>query len=329
MGVQNVRYVYEYDGKREDNVTTASAYTYTKPGIYTVLQLGEYKGLPLRACAIVWAYDTLPPAVAMTACGNQLKLFINDILTDPGKYDYVLIRWGDGQTDTLRKGQTEREHVFAGNAARQIQVQGIHEVGNCGGTKRLTFTPNQPAQIRLVEPAGLATVRIQVDNPAALPLRLEQRVDKGAFSGGQPVPEGTMVSLEIQADTSVLTCYRLVPAGNCPGTAPSPEVCHTFPPTKSLPNLSDEVYFPDAFSPNNDGLNDTFGPVNQVSSLRYQLTVFDRWGRVVFNTDNQKRSWNGDTNGVPAPIGVYGYQAQIERPTGKVSQTSGKLQLVR
>ncbi|GAB3495698.1 hypothetical protein GCM10027341_13400 [Spirosoma knui] len=329
MGVQNVRYVYEYDGKREDNVTSASTHTYTKPGIYTVLQLGEYKGLPLRACAIVWAYDTLPPAVAMTACGNQLNLSVNDVLADPGKYDYVLIRWGDGQVDTLRKGQTEREHIFVGSAARQIQVQGIHEVGNCGGTTRLTFTPNQPPQIRLVEPAGLAMVRIQVDNPSALPLTLEQRVDSGAWGNGQPVPAGTMGSLKTPADTSGTTCYRLVPADNCPGTNPSSEICYTFPPTKPLPNSSGEVYFPDAFSPNNDGLNDTFGPVNQVASLRYQLTVFDHWGRIVFNANDQKRSWDGDADGAPAPTGVYVYQLRVELPTGKISQRSGRLQLVR
>jgi gliding motility-associated-like protein len=322
--------VYEYDGKNETNVTTASTYTYTKPGIYTVLQLGEYKGLPLRACAIVWAYDTLPPVVKMTACGNQVKLLVNDVLAYPGEYDYILIYWGDGQTDTLRKGQTEKEHTLAGSDSRLIQVQGIHEVGNCGGTARLTFTPNQPPIIQSIEPvqAGTPAVRLQIQNPSGLALTLQQRVGNAAFTDAQALQSGTSVSIQVPADTSQTTCYRVVPANNCPGSGPSPEVCHTFPPTKPVP-ISKLFYFPDAFSPNNDGMNDVFGPIGAILSSQYQLTIFDRWGQVVFATNDQQGGWDGLVNGNPAPVGAYTYQVEATLLSGEMSQNSGRLQLIR
>jgi gliding motility-associated-like protein len=66
------------------------------------------------------------------------------------------------------------------------------------------------------------------------------------------------------------------------------------------------VWFPDAFSPDEDGVNDVFmGYANDVSE--YDLIIFNRMGQIVFETKDISKGWDGLVDGVPSQIGVYGY----------------------
>jgi gliding motility-associated-like protein len=65
-------------------------------------------------------------------------------------------------------------------------------------------------------------------------------------------------------------------------------------------------YFPTAFTPNNDGLNDTFYPItNYVGS--YDLRIYDRWGQVVFIASSPTQFWDGSIAGELAAPGAYSY----------------------
>ena len=327
IGVQNVRHIFEYDKKNPATPVPATTHTYTKPGIYYLVEYSEKETLMMMSCAEVWVYDTLPPKVDLMACGTRASLTITDPLVFPFQYDTFVVRWGDGQTDTVQANNPGKDHVYLNTDPRRIQVQGIHKYGNCGGSTSLSFTPNQPAIVQAVEKSGDQSVRILIQNPTGLALTLQQRPPGGVFQGGQPVPAGASPVVEVAADTG-RTCYRVVPGNTCPGYAPSPEVCFTLTAPKPVP--TGKTYtFPDAFSPNRDGLNDEFGPVGGVSSGAYQLTIFDRWGSVLFLTTDQKRFWDGSANGQPVPVGVYSYEVKFEIAGGQTRQQSGRLQLMR
>lgn len=334
IGVQNVRYVYEYDGKTSAPTTPASSHVYDKPGQYTLVQFSEKEGLQLRACTAILVYDTLPPAVVLTACGTRVRLDVTDRTSAPFGYDYFQVDWGDGPTDTVRSvGSFRGEHVFAGTDPRRIWVRGIHRSGSCGGTTSVAFTPDQPATIRNVEPvgsgaAGSDRVRLYIQNAGGQRLTVQQRVGNEAFQNvGQSVPAGPSPTLDVAVDTALTTCYRLVPTPDCPGS-PSPEVCYTPPADQPAP-VGSEYHFPDAFSPNGDGLNDTFGPLGAGPTGAYELIIYDRWGRVVFFTVDFRHTWNGSVNNQSAPVGTYAYQVVTHRPGEPVRRQSGKVQLVR
>lgn len=68
------------------------------------------------------------------------------------------------------------------------------------------------------------------------------------------------------------------------------------------------IYFPSAFSPNGDGLNDTFGAVGE-GIEKYKLTVYNRWGEILFSTYDVNIRWDGLYKGSLIPFGTYNYEA--------------------
>ncbi len=72
-----------------------------------------------------------------------------------------------------------------------------------------------------------------------------------------------------------------------------------------------EVFVPGSFSPNNDGTNDTFKPIVTGNLYGYKLSVFNRWGNLVFQTTDINASWNGVFNGEPLPQDNYLCRVEI------------------
>ncbi len=67
------------------------------------------------------------------------------------------------------------------------------------------------------------------------------------------------------------------------------------------------IYMPTAFSPNGDGLNDTFGPVGE-GIEQMKLIIYNRWGEVVFSSQDVASKWDGLHQGKPVPFGSYNYE---------------------
>ena len=81
-------------------------------------------------------------------------------------------------------------------------------------------------------------------------------------------------------------------------------------------------YIPSAFTPNDDGLNDTFGPV--ITALKkYQIRIYDRWGAIVFNEENKQ--WDG----ADYPNGIYNYSIDAIDYKDKVFKYAGNITLSR
>ena len=80
-----------------------------------------------------------------------------------------------------------------------------------------------------------------------------------------------------------------------------------------------------AFSPNNDGVNDNFIIDNIELFPNSDLQIFSRWGTSVFSTKGYKNDWNGMWNGKELPDGTYFYILQ----DGEGNKTSGYIELKR
>lgn len=82
--------------------------------------------------------------------------------------------------------------------------------------------------------------------------------------------------------------------------------------TVDITVLLDKILFiPNAFSPNNDGINDVF-QVYTFGDKDYKLSIFDRWGAVIFISRDIRQGWDGTRNGKELAPGVYIYDLYIE-----------------
>ncbi|MFT4522847.1 MAG: gliding motility-associated-like protein, partial [Bacteroidia bacterium] len=82
------------------------------------------------------------------------------------------------------------------------------------------------------------------------------------------------------------------------------------PDTLVLSVRVDEVFilfYPNAFTPDNDGLNDGFGVVSR-GLIEYRLVVYTRWGEILFETTDQLEKWDGKKKGVRVQSGVYPFR---------------------
>jgi gliding motility-associated-like protein len=71
------------------------------------------------------------------------------------------------------------------------------------------------------------------------------------------------------------------------------------------------MYIPSAFTPNGDGLNDQFG-VKGEGVTDFRIRVYDRWGEVIFESDNAQLQWDGSYKGQPVQEGTYVYQVSAK-----------------
>ena len=72
------------------------------------------------------------------------------------------------------------------------------------------------------------------------------------------------------------------------------------------------IFIPNAFTPDNDGVNDSFLPLGQgYSAVEYEFLVLNRWGEIVFKSNNPNEPWVGQNNQITGdyfvPDGVYMY----------------------
>lgn len=88
------------------------------------------------------------------------------------------------------------------------------------------------------------------------------------------------------------------------------------------------LFIPNAFTPNNDGVNDEFYiPNAQLNN--FDFTVFDRWGNEVYRTYNSSFRWNGEQNGQQIPTGTYVFLLSATDKKGQRIKRTGQINVVR
>ncbi|MEN9522692.1 MAG: hypothetical protein RL065_1069 [Bacteroidota bacterium] len=72
---------------------------------------------------------------------------------------------------------------------------------------------------------------------------------------------------------------------------------------------NDVVLMPNSFTPNQDGIDDEFGGItNSPEGLKlYQISIYNRWGQLVFASNDYYQKWNGNFNNEQQPNGVFVY----------------------
>jgi gliding motility-associated-like protein len=80
-------------------------------------------------------------------------------------------------------------------------------------------------------------------------------------------------------------------------------------------NCNCSIYVANTFTPNDDGINDTFAPSSDCVFTRFSFTVYNRWGEPIFKSDTANQPWIGNAKNEPnyfVPDGLYTWQLSAE-----------------
>lgn len=94
------------------------------------------------------------------------------------------------------------------------------------------------------------------------------------------------------------------------------------------------LYIPNSFTPNGDEYNHTFYPIITEGFKKdsYHMTIFDRWGELVFETYDVSFGWNGtySKNGIKCQVVTYTWEIElIELQSSENRKFNGHLNLIR
>lgn len=194
-------------------------------------------------------------------------------------------------------------NCFDSDSVRVTVIPGV-TLGNISGT------PDPSDSICIGSPI---TLKVSVNPPNADLVWMQNGVALSGISGDSvtfipQVPEGS-------AQFSVMATN----SGGC--TAQSSPITYNFKKCLAVPN---------AFSPNGDAVNDTFGPLLFGSNTEVTtFYIFNRWGTKVFEATSAKPRWDGKYDGKDAPSDVYVYYIVLRYANGEQETLKGDVALLR
>ncbi|OEK06226.1 T9SS type B sorting domain-containing protein [Roseivirga misakiensis] len=192
----------------------------------------------------------------------------------------------------------------------------ITDANNC--TTSRTF--------QLTEPTLLQPDLDQLLNNPICPQATDGEVTVGA-TGGTPDYSFTWELTPQQTGPTATGLsrgtYRVIISDmNGCTTSQTVEVIERFP----------RIIIPSAFSPNGDMVNDTFTPVATCTLDSFKMTVYNRWGEVLFTSNQVDSGWDGNFEGKTVPPNQYTYLVSYQfNVNGQVFNESirGSVSIVR
>jgi len=141
------------------------------------------------------------------------------------------------------------------------------------------------------------TIKIQFD---------ELCIDCAGVLNGNSIMDECEECLEVDNPNFNQSCVDCLGVPN--GNSIMDECGKCLEPNHSSFNSCFEITFPNAFSPNNDNINDDFMAFGDIDKLtKFEISIFNRWGQIIYFSNNPYDKWNGSFEGNFQPIGIYTY----------------------
>lgn len=127
--------------------------------------------------------------------------------------------------------------------------------------------------------------------------------------------------------------FQHVPAGNHSFTFTNNQQCpvDTVGVSLQLTVLKecDTLYIPTAFTPNNDGRNDVFKAISYGILQNFHIAVYNRYGQMVFTSNDIRKGWDGKMNGKQQNTGTYVWLVSYQFATAPEKKQKGSVVMVR
>jgi gliding motility-associated-like protein len=261
------------------------------------------------------AYQTPHPLIALNSLPCAGIVQFQGSLTAP-QVDTIKWAWnfGNGQT-----GSGQNPSVTMTPGSYHVSLQASVSYG-CSDTTSDNFTINPLPTIngpkQIVTPLGI---------PITIPLTYGNDITAYNWSPATNLDCSTcpnpVATLLLSTEYSV----TVTDINNCKATDSIfiKTICNT-----------DNLFMPNTFSPNGDGVNDVFYPRGKSLYNVQSLTIFNRWGQIVFQrkdfpANTQDMGWDGTFNGRPAGSDAYVYIVEVICQNAQTVAIHGTVTLVR
>jgi gliding motility-associated-like protein len=307
------------DGKLSSDYNTE--HSYVKPGKYAVKMTveDENKCIDQQVSNINYfpvpdKFNILPSqyigCTPVTINFNNLTEFIDDQYT---------VSWDFG--DGTYSNNTSPSHLYEEPGEYSIKVK-VQSPTGCELSTEYTdllIIKKGPKANFTVQPE-----KVSIINPAISLINSSSGGNYHFWEFGTGDISYEFEPKYVYTDTGLYKItYILTSANNCTDTL-----------TKYV-DVSPDVlmFYPNAFTPNGDGTNDEFfGKGSFIKYMQgFNLSIFDRWGGLVFDTDDPLEYWNGRkfNSGDVLPQGVYVYIYAYSTPRGKLISDKGFVTLIK
>jgi gliding motility-associated-like protein len=317
-GGTNTTYQWKVNGVNAS--TTANTATFSSASL---------KDGDVITCAITSSADLCPTALTATsnsitvqvtkAAVTSLSITANDTIICVGSTVNLNAVSVNGGANPVYKWSINGVSVGNNNATFSSSTFKNGDVVSCNLTSNMQCAT--PATI----PSN--TIKIVVDDKPVISMRRDTTIFAGSsirlattvtgninsylWTPAATLDNSTIVSP--QARPTATTTYRLL--------VTTPGDCQA----SSLVTIATitEVKISNAFSPNNDGINDVWTIPGLSSYSNCSVQIFNRYGQLVFTSIGYQKPWNGTHNGQPLPVGTYYYiittEQQGEKKSGSVT----------
>ncbi len=308
------------------NNATTPAITGLTAGIYTITVLDSH-GCISRANVLV----SQPPAILVSFSADTLKgcsplcTDFNDMSSDP---NYALNKWswdfGDSGTDNVASPR----HCYSAPGMYSVTLT---VTDNMGCTNSLTI-PNMievysypiPSFVMSPQPTTLLQPEIQFSDKST---DVYGPITSWYWEFNDPLSHGVNDISNLQnpkhkyLDTG--TYCAVLTVSNLRGCKDSVTECVVISNDYTL-------WIPDAFTPDGNGKNDIFLPKGEAIQ-QFSMYIFDRWGTMIYSTNDINKGWNGAVNGgsTICPEDTYVYEINVTDSFNKTHSYIGKVTLIK
>ncbi|MCU0410035.1 MAG: gliding motility-associated C-terminal domain-containing protein [Bacteroidales bacterium] len=96
----------------------------------------------------------------------------------------------------------------------------------------------------------------------------------------------------------------------------------------TLVSAIENIFMANAFTPDDNGINDVFTPVLTFIPTAYEFSILSRTGVILFRTTAQGEGWDGRHNDKPMPPGVYLWSLRVTTPSGRAEAMTGTVTIL-
>jgi gliding motility-associated-like protein len=88
-------------------------------------------------------------------------------------------------------------------------------------------------------------------------------------------------------------------------------------------------FIPNSFTPNKDGINEVFSAFSRCDLADYKLNIYNRWGEIIFKSENTEGYWDGRFRGIECAEGIYIYEITYALKNRPTEHRNGHVSLIR